>query len=134
MAQAWHFEIRDVERIGRHYVPTLRLWRQRLLANSGGAKDLGFDDVLLRTWEFYFAYCEAAFAEGLVDDLQFVVCRAGSSSARLLLSPQRSEASCRRILRKLSVTSPSRNPHLFMAARFSITSLSTKNIQSLNRT
>ena len=76
-ARASQLEIREVESIGTHYPPTLRLWRQRLLANAGAARDLGFDDILLRKWEFYFAYCEAGFAERLVDDLQFVVCRTG---------------------------------------------------------
>jgi cyclopropane-fatty-acyl-phospholipid synthase len=75
-ARRSRLEIREVENIGTHYAPTLRLWRQRLLANADAARDLGFDDVFLRKWEFYFAYCEAAFAERLVDDLQFVVCRA----------------------------------------------------------
>jgi len=70
-------EIREVESIGLHYPPTLRLWRERLLANAGAARALGFDDAFLRKWEFYFAYCEAAFAERLIDDLQFVVCRTG---------------------------------------------------------
>jgi cyclopropane-fatty-acyl-phospholipid synthase len=66
--------LQEVESIGSHYPPTLRLWRQRLLANAGTARDLGFDEVFLRTWEFYFAYCEAAFAEGLIDDVQFSLC------------------------------------------------------------
>jgi cyclopropane-fatty-acyl-phospholipid synthase len=74
-AQNSRIEIREVENIGLHYPPTLRLWRERLLANAGAAKALGFDDGLLRKWEFYFAYCEAAFAERLIDDVQFVVGR-----------------------------------------------------------
>ncbi len=75
-ARASSLEIQEVESVGAHYAPTLRLWRQRLLANADAARGLGFDDALLRKWEFYFAYCEAGFTEGLIDDVQFVVCRA----------------------------------------------------------
>jgi len=37
---------------------------------------IGFDTRFLRTWEFYLAYCEAAFAEGNTDVMQFTLRRA----------------------------------------------------------
>jgi cyclopropane-fatty-acyl-phospholipid synthase len=72
-ARGSRLEIRELESIGLHYVPTLRHWRERLLANAGAARALGFDAVFLRKWEFYFVYCEAAFAERLIDDVQLTV-------------------------------------------------------------
>lgn len=68
-------KIQDIDQIGLHYVPTLRIWRKLMLGNSNEIKKLGFDDVFLRKWEFYFAYCEAAFAEKFIDDLQFLLKR-----------------------------------------------------------
>ena len=72
-ARSSQLEIGEVESIGAHYVPTLQIWHERLHANADAAKKLGFDEVFLRKWEFYFAYCEAGFAERVIDDLQFVV-------------------------------------------------------------
>jgi cyclopropane-fatty-acyl-phospholipid synthase len=34
---------------------------------------LGFDTRFLRIWEFYLAYCEAAFSEGNTDVVQFTL-------------------------------------------------------------
>lgn len=72
-ARSSQLEIGEVENIGTHYVPTLKIWRERLHANTDKAKALGFDEIFMRKWEFYFAYCEAGFAEHVIDDLQFVV-------------------------------------------------------------
>jgi cyclopropane-fatty-acyl-phospholipid synthase len=70
--------LRDV---GLHYAPTLRRWRQAFLASTQDIKVLGagFDDKFIRTWEYYFAYCEAGFSRRLLSDLQLVLARAGES-------------------------------------------------------
>ena len=46
---------------------------QRLTHSWEAALQLGFDTRFLRTWEFYLAYCEAAFSEGSTDVLQFTL-------------------------------------------------------------
>ena len=33
----------------------------------------GFDDRFLHIWEFYLAYCEAAFAMGDIDVVQYTL-------------------------------------------------------------
>ena len=48
--------------IGHHYVPTLGRWRERFLSRLDDVHALGFNDVFLRMWDFYLAYCEAGFA------------------------------------------------------------------------
>ena len=35
----------------------------------------GFDQKFMRTWEFYLAYCEAAFAESNIDVVQYTLVR-----------------------------------------------------------
>jgi cyclopropane-fatty-acyl-phospholipid synthase len=62
--------LEEVADIGAHYVTTLRLWRQRFVANLERLAALGYDRRLLRSWLMYLCYCEAGFAEGRVSDLQ----------------------------------------------------------------
>jgi cyclopropane-fatty-acyl-phospholipid synthase len=54
--------VTDIEILRLHYAKTLRLWRQRFLANREQIKQLaGYDDRFCRMWEFYLAGCEVAF-------------------------------------------------------------------------
>jgi cyclopropane-fatty-acyl-phospholipid synthase len=64
-----------LDEIGPHYVPTLRLWRERFLDRLDEVRALGFDERFCRTWEFYLAYCEAAFASRAIRDVQLVLAR-----------------------------------------------------------
>jgi cyclopropane-fatty-acyl-phospholipid synthase len=54
----------DTASFGPHYAETLRVWRQTFQQNESKVRQLGFDDVFLRTWLFYLASCEAAFRAG----------------------------------------------------------------------
>jgi cyclopropane-fatty-acyl-phospholipid synthase len=58
---------------GADYAETLRLWRLAFLAKDGPLRQLGFDTRFMRIWEFYLAYCEAAFAGGSTDVVQFTL-------------------------------------------------------------
>ena len=64
-----------LDEIGPHYVTTLDRWRRRFLAQLPAVRALGFDDRFCRTWEFYLAYCEAAFASRAIRDVQLVLAR-----------------------------------------------------------
>jgi cyclopropane-fatty-acyl-phospholipid synthase len=61
---------------GADYAETLRRWRQRFLAQEAAVRRLNFDARFMRIWEFYLAYCEAAFATGNTDVMQFTLERA----------------------------------------------------------
>ena len=41
----------------------LRRWRERFMARLADVRRLGYDDRFIRLWEYYLAYCEAAFTE-----------------------------------------------------------------------
>ena len=56
---------------GADYARTLRAWRERFEANLSAVRALGFDEVFIRTWRLYLAYCEAGFAEGRTDVMHF---------------------------------------------------------------
>jgi len=58
---------------GEDYARTLRLWREAFIAKLPEVTALGFDRRFARTWEFYLAYCEAGFAHGNTDVVQFTM-------------------------------------------------------------
>lgn len=60
-----------------HYAETLRAWHRRFTASEHLIAGLGFDQVFLRMWHFYLAYCEAGFRTGLVDVGQYLLERDG---------------------------------------------------------
>ena len=60
---------------GEDYAETLRRWRLQFMAQEGDVRKLGFDTRFLRIWEFYLAYCEAAFETGNTNVMQFTLRR-----------------------------------------------------------
>ena len=58
---------------GQDYAQTLRLWREDFMARQAQVLQLGFDARFIRIWEFYLAYCEAAFAQGNTDVVQYTL-------------------------------------------------------------
>jgi cyclopropane-fatty-acyl-phospholipid synthase len=62
----------NLEDIGPHYAPTLRLWRERFFANLARVKELGYPDSFNRLWEFYLCYCEGGFAERQLGNVQML--------------------------------------------------------------
>ncbi len=67
----------DTEDLTPHYARTLRLWRERLLAQRDRVQQLGYSDRFVRMWEFYLAYCEAGFLERRIGDVQIVLQKGG---------------------------------------------------------
>jgi cyclopropane-fatty-acyl-phospholipid synthase len=54
----------------------LRRWRLAFEAEVDTIRTLGFDEVFMRTWRLYLAYCEAGFDEGRTDVMQFLLSKA----------------------------------------------------------
>ena len=72
-AHAAGFDIVDEFSFGQDYAHTLKLWRDDFLAQESRVLQLGFDKRFIRIWEFYLAYCEAAFAQANTDVMQFTL-------------------------------------------------------------
>ncbi|WP_284617835.1 SAM-dependent methyltransferase [Aquabacterium humicola] len=70
------FEVERTLHFGADYAETLRRWRERFLARSAVLPALGLDQRFERTWHYYLATCEAAFAVGDTDVVQFTLRRA----------------------------------------------------------
>jgi cyclopropane-fatty-acyl-phospholipid synthase len=68
-------EVENELAFGKDYAETLRRWRADFLARDGLVRQLGFDTRFMRIWEFYLAYCEAAFATGNTNVVQFTLRR-----------------------------------------------------------
>jgi cyclopropane-fatty-acyl-phospholipid synthase len=60
---------------GLDYAETLKRWRQAFLRQAVPVQQLGFDARFMRIWEFYLAYCEAAFDCGSTSVVQFTLQR-----------------------------------------------------------
>jgi cyclopropane-fatty-acyl-phospholipid synthase len=73
LARVTRLSLHHAEEIGAHYARTLRAWRERFLGRIDEVRALGFDTRFVRTWEYYLASCEAAFAERLIGDVQIVL-------------------------------------------------------------
>ena len=72
IARATGLSMCESEDIGVHYVRTLNAWRERFLAAIPDVRQLGFDDRFIRMWDYYLAYCAAAFGERHVSDVQLM--------------------------------------------------------------
>lgn len=63
------------EDIGLHYARTLACWRERFEANREELLALGYSESFIRLWRYYFAYCEAGFAERCIGNIQLLMGR-----------------------------------------------------------
>ena len=75
LAREAGLEVADAFAFGRDYARTLKLWRERFMERAEPVRALGFDARFMRTWEFYLAYCEAAFEHGNCDVVQYTLVR-----------------------------------------------------------
>jgi len=72
-AQAAGLALEERFAFGTDYARTLREWHQRFSAALPQVLAQGFDIRFVRTWSFYLAYCEAGFAEGSTDVVQYAL-------------------------------------------------------------
>ena len=68
------YQVRD---IGDHYARTLALWREAFFKKLSQVKALGFDEVFIRMWHFYLAYCEGGFKEKVISDIHLKLVKPG---------------------------------------------------------
>jgi cyclopropane-fatty-acyl-phospholipid synthase len=59
-----------LEEIGAHYARTLEMWRERFIANTDLAAELGYDEPFRRLWTLWLAMSEAGFRERRLRDVQ----------------------------------------------------------------
>jgi cyclopropane-fatty-acyl-phospholipid synthase len=64
------FHLQD---IGYDYARTLKDWRNRFFQNESQIRQLGYNDVFIRLWEFYLCYCEGGFLERSISTVQVLI-------------------------------------------------------------
>jgi cyclopropane-fatty-acyl-phospholipid synthase len=75
-----HTDMRVVhlEDIGPHYATTLRHWHDRFFARLDEVRELGYSGTFIRMWQFYLCYCESAFIERVIGNVQMHLVRPGA--------------------------------------------------------
>ena len=72
-ARAAGLEVERRLEFGADYAETLRRWREHFMGAEASVRKLSFDTRFMRIWEFYLAYCEAAFETGNTSVVQFTL-------------------------------------------------------------
>jgi len=80
LASTGGFVLHALEDMGQDYARTLRTWREEFNRRVAAVQALGFDGRFLRKWNYYLAYCEAAFALRNVSVVQTVHTRPNNLS------------------------------------------------------
>ena len=72
--------LHDLKDLGLSYAETLRRWRSTFNQNETAVRALKFDTRFIRKWNYYFSYCEAAFAMRNISVVQAVYTRPNNST------------------------------------------------------
>jgi cyclopropane-fatty-acyl-phospholipid synthase len=78
MTEHTDMRVIHLEDIGPHYATTLRHWRNRFFAQIDKVRELDYSEEFIRMWEFYLCYCESAFVERAIGDVQMLIMRPGA--------------------------------------------------------
>ena len=70
--------IYHLEDIGAHYAETLRHWREAFASNLNRIWPMGYGEEFLRMWHYYYCYCEGAFRERAIGNVQVLFVKPGS--------------------------------------------------------
>ena len=76
----------DLHDIGTDYARTLAEWHRRFRQNISAVRAQGFPEEFLRMWQYYFCYCEGAFRERAISDVQLLFYKPQAKPGRLVRS------------------------------------------------
>lgn len=86
VANQTDMQIVGLEDITSHYANTLAHWRESFFSRLGEIRQLGFDEVFERMWEYYLCYCEGGFRERLISTIQVLISKPGRSEVPVVHS------------------------------------------------
>jgi cyclopropane-fatty-acyl-phospholipid synthase len=75
--------LHDLKDLGLSYAETLKRWRTALNQNETAARAQNFDTRFIRKWNYYFSYCEAAFAMRNITVVQAIYTRPNNPTLQL---------------------------------------------------
>jgi cyclopropane-fatty-acyl-phospholipid synthase len=73
LAKVTDLRLFHLEDLTPHYARTLQVWRERFFANLDAVRNLGYPETFIRMWEYYLCYCEGAFMERYIGDVQMIL-------------------------------------------------------------
>ena len=73
VARSTDLSLFHAEEMGAHYARTLAAWRERFFVALAQVRELGFDDRFIRMWDYYLGFCEAAFLERHIGNMQLLL-------------------------------------------------------------
>jgi len=91
LAKTTRMQLFHLEDIGKHYALTLNEWRRRFLGHLAEVRQRGFDERFVCMWDYYLAYCEGAFRERYISDVQLVLGKV-TSEIQLMNEPEMESA------------------------------------------
>lgn len=90
LVRSTRLSLYHIEDLGIHYAYTLAEWRRRFHESIGEVRALGFDEPFCRMWDYYLAYCEGAFRERHISDVQVMLTK--NSNPAVLWGEPREQA------------------------------------------
>jgi cyclopropane-fatty-acyl-phospholipid synthase len=75
--------LHDLDDMGPYYARTLHVWRENFHRVLQSVRAQGFDETFIRKWDYYLAYCEAAFATRHISVVQAIYTRADNETLDL---------------------------------------------------
>jgi len=72
--------LHDMDDMGPYYARTLHVWRENFHRVLDAVRAQGFDETFIRKWDYYLAYCEAAFATRHISVVQAIYTRADNET------------------------------------------------------
>jgi len=84
LAKVTDMQVFHLEDLTPHYSRTLQVWRDRFFANIDAVQKLGYPEAFIRMWEYYLCYCEGAFRERYIGNVQMVLAKPGSRPTEIL--------------------------------------------------
>ena len=72
--------LHDLDDMGPYYARTLHVWRENFHRVLDAVRAQGFDETFIRKWDYYLAYCEAAFATRHISVVQAIYTRADNET------------------------------------------------------
>jgi len=78
LSRVSRLSLHHAHQIGTHYARTLHQWRARFHQRLDEVRGQGFDERFIRMWDLYLGYCEAAFLDRYIGDVQLVLNKAAT--------------------------------------------------------
>lgn len=75
LSRVSRLSLHHAQQIGTHYARTLHQWRARFHQRLDDVRAQGFDERFIRMWDLYLGYCEAAFMERHIGDVQLLLAK-----------------------------------------------------------